>query len=128
MSRKLNRPVTPAWSSSPITAASASSGLAPSRSRFRVSAHSSAESTRASRLSSSSGLSVAASPAPVPGHPVSVPLWLNSQWSAPNGDAADALGSVPALASRTAASSAPLRVTRVRSANDGSAQIGPEFR
>ncbi len=35
---------------------------------------------------------------------------------------------MPALASRTAASSAPLRVTRVRSANDGSAQIGPEFR
>jgi hypothetical protein len=64
----------------------------------------------------------------VPGQPTSAPLWLNSQWSAPKGEQADALGSVPALASRTAASSAPLRVTRVRSAKDGSAQIGPACR
>ena len=93
-----------------------------------MSAHSSAESTRASRSSSSSGVSVAASPPAVPGQPTSAPLWLNSQWSAPYGEQADAPGSVPALASRTAASSAPLRVTRVRSANEGSAQIGPACR
>ena len=108
--------------------ASAPPGLSPARSRCSTSAQASAESVRASRPSSSTGGSVAARAAVAPGHPFSRPLWLNSQRSAANGAAAASPGAVPSVAERTAASSARVRVTRARSANEASAQIGPARR
>ena len=67
---------------------------------------------------------MAASAAVAPGQPSSLPLWLNSHGPAAYGAAADSPWAVPSVAERTAASTAPLRVTRARSANDASPHIG----
>ncbi|CAM5393465.1 hypothetical protein SHIRM173S_12735 [Streptomyces hirsutus] len=61
----------------------------------------------------------------MPGQPRTAPLWLNSQAPAANGAAAASPSAPARVASRTAASSAGVRTTRARSANDGSPQIGP---
>ncbi len=57
-----------------------------------------------------------------------MPLWLNSQGPEANGAIAAAPWSVFPVAERTAASIAPDRITRARSANDSSPQIGPACR
>ena len=67
---------------------------------------------------------MAASPAVASGQPSSVPLWLNSHGPAAYGAAAASTWAVPSVAERTAASSAPVLVTRTRSANDASPHIG----
>src|SRR5712691_4795581 len=131
VSRKLNRPVRPAVRSAPTVSASASAGAIGSRprcSRCRTSAHSRAESTRASNPSSESAGRVAASPAADRGHPSSTPLWLNSHGPDANGATEAVPRSVPAVAQRTAASSAPAVVTRATSAKDSSPQMGTERR
>ena len=51
-------------------------------------------------------------------------MWLNSQRPDAYGATAATPGSVPAVAQRTAASSAPADVTRATSAKDSSPQIG----
>ena len=58
------------------------------------------------------------------GQPSSTPLWLNSQASAANGAAAASPSAIPGVADRTAASTAPDRVTRAMSGSDASPQIG----
>src|SRR3989442_1665108 len=128
VSRKLNRPVRPAERSAPTVSASASAGARPRCSRCRISTHSRAESTRASSPSSESAGNVAASPAADRGHPSSTPLWLNSHGPDANGATEAVLSSVPAVAQRTAASSAPALVTRATSAKDSSPQMGTERR
>jgi hypothetical protein len=137
VSRKLNRPVPPAASTSAITAASATPAGAPARSLRSTSAHSSAESVSASRdVSSTGGSPAGLSPFPWGAGAVTdsgdrqacqsrrTPLWLNSQVSVPNGAAAAAPCAVPGVAERTAARTAPDRVTRAMSGSDGSFQMG----
>src|SRR5271165_6698731 len=128
VSRKLNRPVTPAARSARTVSASACAGSAPSSSRYRTSAHSRAESTRASRPSSALAGRVAASPATESGHPSTLPLWLNSQQPDVYGATAAVPRSVPSVAERTAASTALALVTLAMSAKDSSPQIGTERR
>ena len=61
---------------------------------------------------------------PTPASRSAAPLWLNSQGPRPNGAAASGPLAVPGVAERTAASTAPERVTRARSGSDGSPQMG----
>src|SRR5580692_1381592 len=136
VSRKLNRPVPSAASTAVIVWASAAPIGQPARSRSRTSAHRNAESTIASSDSR------AAAPMPVPpaagarsaiaaaapGQPSSRPLWLNSQGPWPKGAAAASPSAVPAVAERTAARTAPDRVTRAMSGSDGSPQMGTDRR
>ena len=124
VSRKLNRPLTPAARTAETVSASASAAPRPNPSRCLISAHSSAESTRASSPSSDPAGSVPASPAAAAGQPSSTPLWLNSQRPDAYGATAAMPGSVPVVAQRTAASTAPDDVTRATSAKDSSPQIG----
>ena len=67
---------------------------------------------------------MAASPATESGHPSTLPLWLNSQRPDTYGATAAVPRSVPSVAQRTAASTAPALVTRAMSAKDSSPQIG----
>src|SRR6185437_7422674 len=151
VSRKLNRPVPPAADTAAIVPASASPMASPARSRSSTSAHRNAESTIASSDSSAAAppgapaaapggcgnepagggpLSRPAAPRPpasgtaAAGQPFSSPLWLNSQGPAPKGAAAASPSAVPSVAERTAARTAPERVTRARSGSVRSPQIG----
>ncbi len=112
VSRKLNRPVTPAARSASAVSASASrqrrapggagAGPAPTSAPSRPGPPARAARRRA-----------ASRPAPAvdSGHPSTAPLWLNSQRPCRNGAAAAGPWLVPGVALRTAASSAPALVT-----------------
>ena len=125
VSRKLNRPVAPAASTAPIVSDSAAAMERPARSRASASAHRKAESTIASsdsRVAAPPAVSAAA--AADAGQPARTPLWLNSHGPDANGAAACSPAAMPAVALRTAASTAADRVTRAISGSDSSAQIG----
>lgn len=122
--RRLRREPGAAWATSTTVSASAWPSSSPARSRPRTSAQTSAESQRASRDNRSTGGSRWASAASVWGQPVTAPLWLNSQGPVANGAAAASPSAPANVASRTAASSAPVRTTRARSAKDWSPQMG----
>lgn len=122
---RLSRESGAASATSATVSASAWPSSSPSRSRCSTSAHTSAESQRAARESSSAAGSVCASGARVPGQPLTAPLWLNSQGPEANGAAAASPSAPASVASRTAASIAPLLTTRARSAKERSAQMGP---
>lgn len=87
----------------------------PSRSRWSTSAHTNAESVLASSDSSSAGESAVVSGARLDGQPRTAPLWLNSQGPEANGAAAASPSDPDSVASRTAASTAPLLTTLARS-------------
>jgi hypothetical protein len=58
------------------------------------------------------------------GQPATTPLWLNSQGPSPNGAAAVSTTGMPAVALRTAASTAPARVTRASAGSVASLHRG----
>ena len=130
VSRKLNRPVVPAASTAPIVSASAAAMERPARSRSSASAQRKAESTIASSDSSvaAAAPAVSATATADAGQPARIPLWLNSHGPDANGAAACSPTAMPAVALRTAASTAADRVTRAISSSDSSAQIGPSRR
>ncbi len=124
VSSRLSRARGRAAAASRVTSASAVPGGSPERSRSCSSSHSNAESLCAASPSSTG----AGSDTPLSWvscrQSGTAPLWLNSQGPSEKGALADSSGLVPGVASRTAASTAPLRRLLARSGRFGSAQIG----
>lgn len=125
---RLSREPGAAAATSTTVSASAWPSVSPPRNRARTSAHTNAESLRASIVSSSAAGSEPVSGSSERGQSATAPLWLNSQVPAAYGAAAASASAPARVASRTAASSARLRTTRARSAKDRSAQMGPARR
>src|SRR6266498_4080252 len=113
-----------AVATSTTVSATALPGDAPSRSRSRTSAHNSAESVGASRVTRSVTGSRSASPATESGQPTTSPLWLNNHRSSVNGGVAVSTTGMRAVADRTAARIAPAIVTAASAGRSGSVHIG----
>jgi hypothetical protein len=124
VSSRLRRDPGAAAETSPTTEDNASPGVAPARRRTRISAHSSALSVGASRVSRSRGGIRQARAAALSGQPTILPLWLNSQRSKRNGAAADSVTGMPTVAERTAASTALECVAEANAGRSASVHSG----